>query len=243
MNAVQADETEIINQPHFTFNDLKLRCSAVLEELLKKKRGRELWVNLSLGRDIDCFLNHLLPLSGQHQARLNNMWAKAVKWKVGLKLLTHTQTSNTHTDKRNRCKHTGKYQTLTAFRSHVRLRAPRVLTTIGWHMLLVLYGVAAILRSFIISAFNVCGKRHKDFRLRISQATVVLLLWTDWHVFPLWIWNPRPWPKRSSQASAVPIRLELGNPQTAFETSLHVCQSWVEFGSANRIALETRYLF
>lgn len=33
MNAVQADETEIIPQPHFTFNDLKLRCSAVLEEL------------------------------------------------------------------------------------------------------------------------------------------------------------------------------------------------------------------
>lgn len=33
MNAVQADETEIIHQLHFTFNDLKLRCSAVLEEL------------------------------------------------------------------------------------------------------------------------------------------------------------------------------------------------------------------
>lgn len=171
------------------------------------------------------------------------MWAKAVKWKVGLKLLTHThklliptQTRGTDVNILVNIKHWQPSEAMWDCEPpECWLQSDGTCCSCCM--------VAAILRSFIISAFNVCGKRHKVFRLRMSQATVVSLLWTDWHVFPLWIWNPRPWPKRSSQASAVPIRLELGNPQTAFETNLHVCQSWVEFGSANRIALETRYLF
>lgn len=36
-----------------------------------------------------------------------------------------TETFNIHKDKRNRCEHAGKYQTLTAGRSLVRLRGPQ----------------------------------------------------------------------------------------------------------------------
>lgn len=163
--------------------NLKLQCSAVQQDQLL---FFSFCVNLSLGHDINCCLKNLLfPLVGcemdNRKQDTKTCWQSWVneKWNSS----RCTKTSNTHTDKRNRCKHTGKYQTLTAFRSHVRLRAPRVLTTIGWHMLLVLYWVLSCYSSSFISAL-VCGESNKDFGLWMSLTTVVVFLFhTDWRVF------------------------------------------------------------
>lgn len=110
------------------------------------------------------------------------------------------KSTNTHT-RINRCKHTGKYQTLTAFRGHVRLWAARVLTTIGYGWFCLCCGkfsVAVFLfRSYIISGLNVHGVRNKDCNLRVSL-TSCFAPHTDCNVFPFWICNPQSWQKHSN---------------------------------------------
>lgn len=116
---------KVIYLLRFTYNDFKLRCSAVLQDYLLVSSVLPLCVNL--GHDIDRCLKDLAfassgRLNGQQKARQRDMLAAPAKWEV--KQSCRTKTSNTRTDKRNRCRYTGKYQTLTAFRSRVRPRPP-----------------------------------------------------------------------------------------------------------------------
>lgn len=109
------------------------------------------------------------------QSRVNEKWNSSCC----------TKTFNTRTDKRNRCRYTGKYQTLTAFRSHVRTASPQSVDY-NWmaHAAWAVLSSQLLLFFLILSSYQlVCGENNKDFSLRMSLTTVVLLYNTDWHVF------------------------------------------------------------